>query len=154
MDEKGGTCVKVLDFGLAKVRLLEADETGGLTVPGAVLGTLRYMSPEQLGGQEVDERADVFALGVMLAEALTGRHPFPGHSSTEVLAAILHEPFHLAGDAEAVRELDAALQRCLAKDKAARIASMAEMQAALVPWIARCPPFPPPPAPSDKATTK
>ncbi|MCE7960468.1 MAG: serine/threonine protein kinase, partial [Acidobacteria bacterium ACB2] len=87
--------LKVLDFGLASVEYAEAGsaETTAerLTSSGAVLGTPGYMSPEQAEGRPVDARTDVFALGVVLYELLTGRAPFRGASAPAVLYAIVHQ---------------------------------------------------------------
>lgn len=99
--------VKVLDFGLAKLTemlpgtLLHDSQVSTQarveTVPGTVLGTPRYMSPEQARGQSLDARTDVFSLGVVLYEMLTGQPPFSGENSVEVLAAILErEPLPLS----------------------------------------------------------
>jgi serine/threonine protein kinase len=133
--------LKILDFGLAKIRQLEASSMHSLTAPGTVLGTLHYMSPEQLAGEEVDERSDIFSFGVMVAEALTGRRPFGGKTSTELVASILHQPFHLAGGAPQVQRLDEVLQKCLAKERAQRFASVADLQKELIPALADCPPL-------------
>src|SRR5262249_14514797 len=90
--------VKVLDFGLAKVTLVSgrgiANEESALTTqretaPGMVMGTVHYMSPEQARGLAVDARTDLFSLGVVLYEMATGRLPFEGETSSDVLAAIL-----------------------------------------------------------------
>lgn len=75
--DHGPPVVKILDFGIAKVRPLDT-ASDRLTKTGTVVGTLGYMSPEQLRGLEVDRRRDLFAVGVMVAEALTGRWPFEG----------------------------------------------------------------------------
>jgi eukaryotic-like serine/threonine-protein kinase len=85
---------KVMDFGLAKRMLTSVGDTtlsSILTLPGAVVGTLGYMSPEQLRGQPVDHRADIFALGVVFYEMLTGIHPFGKQVPMEIAAAILRE---------------------------------------------------------------
>jgi eukaryotic-like serine/threonine-protein kinase len=134
----GGTVVKILDFGLAKVRQAGAREPGSLTLPGAVIGTLGYSSPEQLAGRPVDERTDIFALGIMVAEAITGAHPFAANPN-EVVTAILHQPFRLEGDAPEVKALESVLSRCLAKMRAERTASAAEVQHMLIPALRRCP---------------
>jgi eukaryotic-like serine/threonine-protein kinase len=91
--------VKVLDFGLAKVLAPPAqddDQTaplGKATSPGVILGTVSYMSPEQALGQDIDERSDLFSLGVLLYEMLTGKQPFAGNTTAELLVAIMnHEP--------------------------------------------------------------
>jgi serine/threonine protein kinase len=145
--EKGGSQVKILDFGLAKLRLASTADSenvtvsGGLTRPGSLIGTLGYMSPEQLTGEEVDERSDIFSLGVMVVEALTGRRPFSGRTYPELVSAILHQPFHLKSSREEVHHLDEMLQKCLAKDRADRFASVATMHMELISAIERCPPL-------------
>ncbi len=91
--------VKVLDFGLAKYAPAGSEETATwsgthrlLEQPGAVMGTLAYMSPEQARGGIVDERSDIFSFGVLLYELLEGRRPFTGPNAVELLDAILREP--------------------------------------------------------------
>ena len=140
---QGRERVKILDFGLARISQLDPSNPQSLTTPGTVMGTFAYMSPEQVLGEEVDERGDIFALGVMVVEALTGCRPFLGRTSTELIAAILQAPFHLTGEAAEVEQLDRVLQRCLAKDRRQRFASVAAMQQELIPVIEHCPPFPP-----------
>jgi serine/threonine protein kinase len=76
--------VKILDFGIAKL------SASGITLPGVILGTLNYMAPEQIRGEAVDARADVFAVGAVLYELLTHRQAFPGNASVEVLDRILN----------------------------------------------------------------
>jgi serine/threonine protein kinase len=93
------------------------------------------MAPEQFTGAGIDERVDIFAVGVMLAEALTGRRPFDRPSYAAVLSSTHFEEFHLPGDAPANRALDAILQRCLAKEAHARFASAAEMHRVLGPAL-------------------
>jgi Tol biopolymer transport system component len=87
--------VKVMDFGLAK-RILsqgtsEQEVTAGLTREGSTLGTLSYMSPEQIRGEEVDSRSDIFSFGLILYETLTGQHPFRKPQPMETAAAIMNE---------------------------------------------------------------
>jgi serine/threonine protein kinase/tetratricopeptide (TPR) repeat protein len=127
--------VKLLDFGLARPlskELTESLETGTeLTRPGLLVGTPRYMTPEQVLGHEVDARADLFSTAAILYEAVAGRPAFLGSTVVEVLSATLHEePPALAGDA-AVVALDRVLRRALAKRPADRPASAAEMAAEL-----------------------
>ena len=135
--------IKILDFGLARISQLDPSNPQSLTTPGTVMGTFAYMSPEQVLGEEVDERGDIFALGVMVVEALTGCRPFLGRTSTELITAILQAPFHLTGEADAVEQLNRVLQRCLAKDRRQRFPSVAAMQQELIPAIEHCPAFPP-----------
>src|SRR5437868_11648001 len=115
--------IKVLDFGLAKLtqfsmasRSSEAPTRAQVkTQTGMVMGTARYMSPEQARGQEVDARTDIFSLGVVLYEMLTGRAPFEGQTASDVIAAILKiEPPRLPD--EVPRELEHIISRALRKD--------------------------------------
>jgi serine/threonine-protein kinase len=130
----GANKVKVLDFGLAKVvrdRLsATAEATESLvTGPGMLIGTVQYMSPEQLRGEAVDARSDLFNLGVVLYEMIAGRAPFAGRSAADMLVAILHDP--PTSLASQVAELPAALEplvsRCLAKHREQRYQSAKEL---------------------------
>jgi len=132
-----GGHVKVMDFGLAGRASHssdpDADTVTRLTRAGMTVGTIPYMSPEQLRGGDVDPRSDLFALGVMLQEMLTGTHPFRRTTSADTSAAILNAP---AGSLqESNPELPARLQpvvdRLLAKDQDSRFASAAEALAEL-----------------------
>jgi hypothetical protein len=145
--ETGGARVHLLDFGLAKLtQTLPADShsptaAAPVTTPGAVMGTFGYMSPEQLTGGAVDERTDLFSIGVMVVEAVTGRRPFTGTTYHELLTNILNAPYRLEAAAPAAAPLDAALQKSLAKDRAARFASAAAMRQELIPALRQCPPL-------------
>ncbi|MBI1764510.1 MAG: protein kinase [Acidobacteria bacterium] len=133
--------VKVLDFGLAKLlhygprHIRPAsdpeDTTRELiqTDPGKMMGTARYMSPEQIRGLEVDGRSDIFSLGVMLYELLSGQAPFQGATSGEVMASILNrEPLSLAQLAPSVPAAMSQLAtRALAKEREARYQTVAEL---------------------------
>jgi len=130
--------IKILDFGLAKVTQVDVTNSS-LTVRGSIVGTFGYMSPEQLVGEEIDERSDIFSIGVMVIEALTGSRPFSGKTYAELLTAVLHGSYKLEGESLEVKCLDEALQRCLAKDPAARFASAAKAQQELISAIRNCP---------------
>lgn len=99
------------------------------------------MSPEQLSGEEVDERTDIFSIGVMIVESLTGRHPFRGRTPTEVVQAILKRPFRLDGTSRFIQQLDEVLRKCLARERHRRYASLAEVQDEVIPLIRCCPPL-------------
>jgi serine/threonine-protein kinase len=141
-DAQGQPVLKILDFGLAKLSFGDPPDPKSLTLPGTVLGTLRYMSPEQLSGEPTDERSDVFSIGVLVAEALIGRHPFQAPTTAAMVSAILQEPFRVPGDGPEVMELDRVLQRCLAKDREGRYAHVSDARRELIPAIRACPPFP------------
>jgi pimeloyl-ACP methyl ester carboxylesterase len=125
--------VKVLDFGLAKASVDNGDGEPNPTRPGVVMGTLAYLSPEQARGAPVDARADVFSLGVLLYEALTGSVPFAAQTPLDALVALLQrEPAALAAGLEAeLPGLGAVLWRALEKDRARRYQSAREFAAAL-----------------------
>ena len=135
--DKDKSRIKILDFGLAKVAQIDVIHSS-LTARGSIVGTFGYMSPEQLTGEEVDERSDIFSIGVMTVEALTGRRPFFGRTQAELLTAMLHGSYHLEGESKEVKALDAILQRCLAKNPAQRFASVADLQQRLIPAIRNC----------------
>src|SRR5579871_6580817 len=122
--------VKLLDFGLAKVQSPGADVDATLrqTQAGEILGTAGYMSPEQIEGQPVDARSDIFSFGAMFYEMLSGRRAFAGDTAVSTMAAILHkEPEPLAAHADLVRVVNL----CLKKSLPERFQSMTEVIAAL-----------------------
>jgi eukaryotic-like serine/threonine-protein kinase len=136
-DEAGGLHVKLLDLGLAKLRTPEGPESATLTVEGVVMGTVGYMSPEQLAGREVDERTDIYAVGVMLREALTGERPARGVPSLP-LSRTAEREGSLAGASPAHRALDDLLRRSVAADPGDRPASAGALRAALIPLLRAC----------------
>ncbi|MFT3921651.1 MAG: protein kinase [Myxococcales bacterium] len=117
--------VKVLDFGLVKHVESEAEQE--LTQAGLFMGSPKYMSPEQIRGERVDPRSDIYALGVVMYEMLTGKAPFERENTVKLLMAHMHEmvpPIDQPGVPPALIEL---VQRCLAKQPDNRPASMDEM---------------------------
>jgi len=124
--------VKVLDFGLAKLTVTDraADATAVLqTAPGMVMGTMYYMSPEQLRGGDVDARSDIFSLGVLLYELASGRRPFEASSPSGVIAAILTENPPALDDVPP--ELSSVITKALAKNPAERFGTARELADAL-----------------------
>jgi len=146
--------VKILDFGLAKLTqekhlsdpgsLAATDGDGEgmqggvlgspgaavslLTQPGVLLGTVSYMSPEQVRGRPADPRADLFAFGVILYEVLAGRRPFRAETNAEVMTAILHsEPAAFDPALEVPDAVDRVIRRCLEKSPAERIQSARDL---------------------------
>jgi len=130
-----GHGARLLDFGLARAlpgeiaRALGADSSGDRTNPDLLIGSPRYMAPEQILGREVDARTDVFAAGAVLYEALAGRPAFAGTTLVEVLTATLHDAPPPLEDAAA--SFEAVVRRALAKDPADRFSSAEEMGEAL-----------------------
>lgn len=132
-DEGTTPLVKVLDFGLAKSNL-EDDQT--ITRPGMVMGTVGYMAPEQAMGREAVAGSDIFSLGVMLVEALTGDVPFPRRNFSEYVVAIRSRAARLSlGPTPEAKTLENSLRRALAREPEERYASVAEFQAAVIPAL-------------------
>jgi serine/threonine protein kinase/Tol biopolymer transport system component len=141
----GRNGVKVLDFGLAKIQHAPASGSGSqgltdtmpLTEEGTILGTLQYMSPEQIEGHEADTRSDIFAFGVVLYELIAGRRPFTGRSQPSLIASILKD------QPRPLRELqplippafERVIKTCLEKDPEKRWQSAREVRHALE-WVA------------------
>lgn len=129
--------VKVLDFGIAKIVGGEiGQQSPQLTATGQTLGTLEYMSPEQLMGKQLDGRSDIYALGVVSYELLTGRLPFPdAHGPTQLIAAQLRRvpdlPSAARPDAGIPPAVDRIILRMLEKDRAKRYADVNELRAAI-----------------------
>jgi Protein kinase domain/WD40-like Beta Propeller Repeat len=137
--------VKVLDFGLARSNDPTSPDPSGpthtmpdLSQAGVILGTARYMSPEQAAGKRVDRRSDIWSFGVVLFEMLTGEHVFDGESTAHVIAAVLRaEPNWTALPAATPVSLRRLLRRCLEKDRKRRLDSATaiglELEDALAP---------------------
>jgi Tol biopolymer transport system component len=143
--------VKVLDFGLAKGGEPDAGVSGGAdaigdasrvtqiasideTIPGMLLGTAAYMSPEQARGQTVDKRTDIWAFGCVLFEMLTGRSPFERSTVTDTIAAVLeHDPEWTAMPANTPLGVVRILRRCLEKDPRRRLRDLGDWDLAIEP---------------------
>ena len=128
--------VKVLDFGLAKQATSEdsATMTGAVpTTPGTVMGTVGYMSPEQVRGQQLDHRSDIFSFGAVLYEMASGNRAFRGDSSVETMNAILKEEVQeLSGSGTHISPgLDRIIRRCLEKKPERRFQSASDLAFAL-----------------------
>jgi len=120
---------KLADFGLAKLYAdFHPDDQTGVpnTRPGAIIGTISYMSPEQASGRPVDARSDIFSFGVVLFEALSGKRPFQGKSSLELLQEIIHKPAPSIGTRgpDLPYALRLAVDKALEKEPADRYQSM------------------------------
>src|SRR5580700_3299420 len=138
---------KILDFGLAKVTLRKSRATEGasvtvqetlpsdahLTSPGATLGTVAYMSPEQVRGRELDARTDLFSFGAALYEMVTGAVPFHGEGSGDIFDSILHKtPAALVRlNPEIPQEFERIINKALEKDKDLRYQHASELRADL-----------------------
>ncbi len=132
----GAGFARILDFGLAKtsepalgasVTEDESTQNAMLTGPGVIAGTVGYMSPEQVRGESVDGRSDIFSLGVVLWEMLMGRRPFRGDSHVETLHAILKEEPAPEAVAALPADLEEILRRCLEKRRENRYHSAADL---------------------------
>jgi serine/threonine-protein kinase len=129
--------VKLLDFGLARSNEAQLSDETALTMPGVVMGSPRYMAPEQVRGEDVDSRADIFSAGLVLFEMLSGRAAFGGTSAIDILHAVVHEhPPALTGS-PAVGEIDRIIQRAVAKVPRDRYQSADEMASDLRACLSR-----------------
>jgi eukaryotic-like serine/threonine-protein kinase len=128
-DEDGKDRIVVLDFGVAKLRREGATLDEEATNPGVVLGTYAYMSPEQRLGQNVDARTDIYSVGVMVLESLSGRHPPQTGASMEWLHSVV------PADVPAYLEITGILARCIAEGPADRYSSIVELQKDLIPAL-------------------
>jgi serine/threonine protein kinase/Tol biopolymer transport system component len=141
------TGAKLVDFGLAKAALppgsvasltAAVTQTSPMTAEGSIVGTFQYMSPEQVEGKELDGRSDIFSLGSVLYEMLTGQPAFPGKSRLSVASAILEkEPAPIASTKPMTPPaLDHVVKKCLAKDPEERWQNASDIKSELL-WISQ-----------------
>jgi serine/threonine protein kinase len=133
VEREGEERAKVLDFGVAKLETEYGKELVSKTLAGLIIGTPTYMSPEQIAGQQVDSRTDIYAIGVVLYELLSGRPPFISPGLMQLAMEISNElppplPDHLPPSLKAV------VVRCLEKDPSRRFQSMVSLREALLPF--------------------
>jgi len=136
---RGDGYVKVLDFGLAKLtgdmrsKETERTRTQAFSLPGMIMGTATYMSPEQARSGSVDSRTDIFSFGVVLYEMLTGKVPFAGDTAADIIAEVIQkEPPHPSVHNSATsEELNRITLKCLSKDRKDRYQTAAELIADL-----------------------
>jgi tRNA A-37 threonylcarbamoyl transferase component Bud32 len=154
--QQGSQQAKILDFGLAKrtgsqtvavaaaatsdsLGLAETAAANSITIPGSTVGTVAYMSPEQARGEALDVRSDLFSLGAVMYEMVTGRLPFPGAVTADIYAALLMrepEPPRKLNPAIS-REVERIILKLLAKERSQRYRTAAELRADLSPLVAR-----------------
>ena len=120
--------VKLLDFGLARAVQADADQThANITVAGTVMGTPRYMSPEQLSGDLLDAQSDLFAVGVILFELLVGAAAFPGKTTAQIIHGIMYDTLPSVGGSPALAAVDRVIHRATAKKAGDRYPDAATM---------------------------
>ena len=126
-DSSGKELIKVVDFGL--VKLTEGDQS--ITVTGMIMGSPHCMAPEQVQGEDVDHRADVYAIGVLLYRCLAGQYPFHGSTTTATMIAHIQQDIpslaKAAPDLELPEGLEQVVRRCLAKNPKDRFQDMSEL---------------------------
>jgi serine/threonine-protein kinase len=134
----GSELVKVLDFGISKWNS-GGEEFSELTKAGTMLGSPKFMSPEQLMGSKVDSRTDIWSIGAILYAMLTGRSPYPYSNAPQMFVAIMSgnvPPVPSTLDPAIPAAVDAVVMRCLSKDRADRFQDVAELAGALLEAVA------------------
>jgi len=129
--------VKVLDFGIAKILMGSEHDASDITNAGQMIGTLDYMSPEQMVGGQVTGQTDIYTLGILMYEMIAGTRPFPeSQTASAALAAMLKTvPTPLSQRVPVPRELEAVVMRCLEKETSKRYRTVGEVRSALLAII-------------------
>ncbi len=136
----GTLLVKLLDLGLVKFHTGEPPTSGSMTAQGIIMGTPGYMAPEQLFAGEVDQRTDLFAVGVMLIEVLTGQRPLPAMDPRRS-RSLARWSEQVRGPSLQLRTLERLLRRCLAEDPRERFPSADALREELIPLLRTYPPL-------------
>ncbi len=142
----GETHVKIVDFGISKIIDPEKEISLSITRANTTVGTPHYMSPEQARGESIDPRADIWALGIVMYECLTGEIPFDGENYNQQILAVVTEEHRPASVHGVEAELSAIIDRCLQKDRDHRFTSASDMLSELGRYVARHPEIPVRPA--------
>lgn len=124
----GSECVKLVDFGIAKLVKAEGDDKPNLTKTGEIFGTPSYMSPEQCLGRNIDTRSDIYSLGCVLYETITGAPPFTGQSSMEVMMAHINGNPPTIPVTMAQQRVRNVVEQCMKKDQAQRYQSVSDFR--------------------------
>ena len=134
--------VKILDFGLAKVRSADLADSISMTAPGVAMGTLGYMSPEQYIGGDVDERSDIYSIGVMVLETLTGKLQLKAYVFHSQIGELVQRRFDFPGATPEHRRLANCVTRSVAIQCADRYSTIRELWEELLPALRACQPLP------------
>ncbi len=133
----GETHVKIVDFGISKILDPEKEISLSITRANTTVGTPHYMSPEQARGEGIDPRADIWALGIVMYECLTGEIPFDGENYNQQILAVVTEDHKPASTHGVEQELSDLIDRCLKKDRTERFDSAAVMLAEIGAYLRR-----------------
>jgi len=133
---------KILDFGLAKMRGSDFSDSGSMTAPGVTMGTFGYMSPEQYLGANVDERSDVYAIGVMALETLTGKLQLNAYSFHTQIVEVVRRRFDFVGSTAEHRRLAGCISKSVAIQPRERFRGIPELREEMLPAMRACPPVP------------
>ncbi|MCA9803282.1 MAG: serine/threonine protein kinase [Cyanobacteria bacterium HKST-UBA02] len=131
-EDGGAKTSKILDFGIAKIVELDANENRGLTRTGEIFGTPAYMSPEQCYGKRIGVTADIYSIGCVLYELVTGRAPFDGESALEIFMRHVNDPVPAMAKGAASKNFETVISRCLEKDEVLRYQTVEELKNDLV----------------------